>query len=130
MNIDKKYRFIVIDDEPLNNFICKHQIARVFPDANVITFTEPETGLKYITNNLSEPFSGKTILFLDINMPTMSGWEFMAEFEKTSTVSKQQLVIYILSSSVNPEDLANSQANPNIKDFIEKPLTIEVLESL
>jgi response regulator RpfG family c-di-GMP phosphodiesterase len=123
-------RFIVIDDDPINNLLCSKNIKKSVQDADVITFTEGEIGLNYIKSNFNEPNAGKTILFLDINMPSMSGWEFMAEFEKVNTAIKNQVFIYILSSSVNQSDKQKAQTHPDIVDYIEKPLLIGVLNTL
>ncbi len=123
-------RFIVIDDDPINNFLCSKNIKKSVQDADIITFTEGETGLNYIKSNFSEPNIGNAILFLDINMPTMSGWEFMGEFEKVAPEIKDQVFIYILSSSVSQVDKDKAKIHPDIIDYIEKPLLIDILKTL
>lgn len=128
--METKIHFILVDDDPLNNMLSEMIIEEVFPDAKIMTFTEPKTGLDYILTNLKNPGEGKSILFLDLNMPKMTGWEFIGQFEKADTIGKDQLLIYILSSSVNPVDLEKAKVNPYVKGFIEKPLTGEVLISL
>lgn len=128
--METKIHFILVDDDPLNNMLSEMIIEEVFPDAKIMTFTEPKTGLDYILTNFNDPGEGKSILFLDLNMPKMTGWEFMGQFEKADTIGKDQLLIYILSSSVNPVDLEKAKVNPYVIGFIEKPLTGEVLISL
>lgn len=123
-------RFIVIDDDPINNFLCSKNIKKSVQDADIITFTEGETGLDYIKSYFNEPNIGNAILFLDINMPTMSGWEFMERFQKINTVIKDQISIYILSSSVNQSDKHKAKTHPDIIDYIEKPLLTDVLKML
>ena len=127
---DRRPRFIVVDDDPVNNSICRKVITRIFPNADVMTFTEPETGLAYIISTFSKPNVGRAILFLDINMPTMTGWEFIERFEKFGTTIKEQLYIYVLSSSVNSVDKEKAKHNRNIVDYIEKPLSLSIVESL
>ncbi len=122
--------FIVVDDESLNNLICKKLTRIVFPTAEIKTFTDPEASLSYLKSEYSKPVIPKTILFLDINMPSMSGWDFMDEFERFDQSIKEHIDIYILSSSVDPSDKERAQMNPYILDFIEKPLTKEWLKSL
>ncbi|WP_300565445.1 response regulator [Flavobacterium sp.] len=123
-------RFIVIDDDPINNFLCTRNIKKSVQDADIITFTEGETGLDYIKSYFSEPNIGKAILFLDINMPTMSGWEFMEQFQNINSVIKDQILIYILSSSVNQSDKQKAKIHPDIIDYIEKPLLTDVLKTI
>lgn len=122
--------FIVIDDDPINNLLCSKNIKKSVQNADVITFTEAEKGLNYIKSNFSKPNAGDTILFLDINMPTMSGWEFMQQFEKVDNVIKNQVFVYILSSSINQEDKQKAKNHPDFVDYIEKPLSAEVLKIL
>jgi CheY-like chemotaxis protein len=122
--------FIVIDDEPFNNLICKKLTQTVYPEAEVKTFTDPEKGLSFLLSEFSKTTDSTTILFLDINMPNMNGWEFMVEYKRLSDDIKAKINLYILSSSVDPIDKEKAQQNPYILDFIEKPLTIERLKSL
>lgn len=122
--------FIVVDDDPINNLLCKEVIKSEFPDAEVKTFIEPEKGLDYIKATFTTPYDSKTILFLDINMPTMTGWEFMEQFETFDSIIKDQFRIYILSSSVNPTDIDRAHANEYVIEYLEKPLSFEILDSL
>lgn len=122
-----KAEFILIDDDPVNNMLSEIIIEEVFPDAKVTAFTDPKAGLVHVLTNCNHQVEGKFILFLDLNMPKMTGWEFMSQFEKSDAVVKERLLIYILSSSVNPVDLEKAKVNPYIIDFVEKPLTEEVL---
>jgi CheY-like chemotaxis protein len=63
-----------------------------------------------------------TVLLLDINMPLMSGWEFLERFDNMKDEVKNLFRIYILSSSVDPRDKQRSYANKNVKAFLVKPL--------
>jgi CheY-like chemotaxis protein len=122
--------FIIIDDDPINNRICEKIIQKVIPDAEVITFTEPHAGFEYVKSTRQKPTIGKAILLLDINMPTMTGWEFMEQFEQLDTTLKERFLIYILSSSVNPADIEKAKSNKKIIDYIEKPLSASLVQSL
>jgi len=122
--------FIVIDDDPINNLLCSKRIEKNVQDAIVITFTDAEKGLDYLKSSFSKPNVGKGILFLDINMPITSGWEFIQQFEKVDTVIKNQILVYILSSSINQNDKLKAKSYPDIIDYIEKPLSVETLKML
>jgi len=63
-------------------------------------------------------------------MPTMTGWEFLEEFDKLSENIKMQFQIFMLSSSVDPSDIERATSNPLVTDFIEKPLNKEALERM
>ncbi|CAM4421787.1 response regulator [Flavobacterium terrigena] len=123
-------RFIVIDDDPINNLLCTKNIKKSVEGADVITFTDAETGLDYIKSNFSSPNAEKVVLFLDINMPTMSGWEFMEEFHNVNAEIKDHVSIYILSSSVSEVDKQKAKIDPDVIDYIEKPLLVDILNKL
>lgn len=122
--------FIVIDDDPINNLLCTKNIKKSVQDADVITFTQAEIGLNYIKSNFNKSNIGNAILFLDINMPTMSGWEFMDEFHNFNSEIKGHVSVYILSSSVSDVDKQKAKTDPDIVDYLEKPLLADTLKMI
>lgn len=122
--------FIVVDDDSVNNLICRKVINLVFPEAEVLTFTNPEKALLYIKSNYAYSFGKRTILLLDINMPILSGWDFLEEFEGFDANIKEQLKIYMLSSSTDQLDKDLANENRNVSGYIEKPLNKEIMEEL
>lgn len=123
MSTPDKYRFIAIDDDSVNNMICKLTIEMVSNKSEVVTFTNPALGFDFIMNEYgSKHDQHQTVLLLDINMPVMSGWEFLERFDNMGDDVKKLFKIYILSSSVDPRDKQRSYANKNVKAFLVKPL--------
>jgi CheY-like chemotaxis protein len=122
-------RFIVIDDDPLNNTICRLTIKKALGGVEVITFTDPQQGLQYIDEQYSNPQAdeGSTVLFLDINMPIMNGWEFLEKYECLSNSVKSAIKVYILSSSVDDRDIEKAHSNKNIVNYLAKPITKETI---
>ena len=120
-------RFLIVDDDPQNNMLSKMALKKSLGEVDVMDFLIPEEGLHYIQTQLSKMKEVKTILFLDINMPSMSGWEFLEEFELLADFIKRQFEIYILSSSLDPRDLKKVDENVLVIGFVEKPLRKERL---
>lgn len=116
-------KFIVVDDDKTNNILCRLIIKRVLPAVDINTYTDPETALDYIKSKLTEAAGSFIVLFLDINMPTINGWEFLDFFEKFDEAIKRQIKIYMLSSSVDDRDRERAEMNKNVAEFINKPLT-------
>ena len=122
--------FIIIDDDEVSNNICKIIITTALRNSEVILFSDPESGFEYIGNRPLSSKNHKTILLLDINMPSMTGWEFLSRFERLEENTRMQYKIYILSSSVDIKDKEHAGASRNIKDYIVKPLTHKIVYSI
>jgi CheY-like chemotaxis protein len=116
-------RFLIVDNDPVNNLICKMVLKQSLGEVEVKDFIYPELALEYIEAEYEANQSeDKTTLFLDINMPTLTGWEFLVEFNTFNNLIKNQFDIYMLSSSVDPDDIQRAKSNPLVIDIIEKPL--------
>ncbi len=125
-------RFIVIDDDPLNNTICRLTIKKALGGVDVRTFTDATEGLKYIDTEYSAPDinNASTVLFLDINMPIMNGWEFLEQYECLNPNVKSNIKVYILSSSVDDRDIEKANSNKNIVRYLAKPITKETIMNI
>jgi response regulator RpfG family c-di-GMP phosphodiesterase len=116
-------QFILIDDDPMNNLICKLTIEMTLGQSDIKAFVNPENGLEYFQNEFPNLKDASALLLLDINMPIMSGWEFLEMFDNLSFEIKDRVKICILSSSIDERDKERSYANKNVLDFLVKPLT-------
>jgi two-component SAPR family response regulator len=121
------FKYLVVDDDTVNNYICRIIIHKVVPEAEVVTFLEPEHGLDYLQNLAAD--SKPVVLFLDINMPTMTGWEFMTAFARFDNSVKERVNIFILSSSLDHRDIEKANSNIFIKGYLSKPLTAEMVKA-
>lgn len=120
--------FIVVDDDLINNLVCRIVIQSTIPDADIHAFNLPEAGFIYIEKEFAPDEKEKpTVLFLDINMPRWTGWDFLENFEKLDEKIKKQIEIYMLSSSVDSDDIDRAKSNPNVVDYFIKPLTREMV---
>lgn len=121
---------ILVDDDKITNFINQRVIKKA--DIDVIVKVN-QTGLEAInylqsmntfsTNKYPRP----GIIFLDINMPGMNGWDFINEFKKLPEEQREKIVIAMLTTSTNPDDENNAKALPEINIFLKKPLSIDKL---
>ncbi len=126
----KKFsHFIIIDDDYVNNMLCGVIIRKVMENSDIKTFTIPEEGFDYLANKCYVKEETAAVL-LDINMPGWTGWVFLEHFEKLSEQIKSNIKIYMLSSSVNPEDTERARICKNVVDFLIKPLTKEKVLSI
>lgn len=127
MSSTNTVRFILIDDDPINNFICESILRICAVGAPVKAFTNPQLAIDYIRDNYPLTDGGKTILLLDINMPVLNGWNVL---EKLVGVNLGSFVTYMLTSSIDVKDKEKAELNPMVSGFIEKPLDLEPFSAL
>jgi CheY-like chemotaxis protein len=128
MNKDKK-NFIVIDDSKLDCFIAEKIIQTSGKSKAVKVFLQASEALEYI-KALSPAEVEHTIMFVDIQMPMMNGFEFVEAFNTLPDNVKSDYSIYMLSSSINENDIAKVRSMPIVKQFINKPLTIDAVKQI
>ena len=125
----KIQRVIMVDDDPYSQMICKHIMRRIAGEIEVIEFTLPEKGIEFIEETYDKIINDSpTILLLDINMPVMTGWDFLERFESATGDVKKQVIIFLLSSSIDQHDKERAAANKYVKDFLTKPFRKEMVE--
>lgn len=128
-NMSYLNNFIIIDDDKLNNKLCRTIIEKTYPNSKVIDFTDPLKGLQYISDTYSDLNSDQyAILLLDIMMPIMNAWDFLEKFELLLEPVKKRVKIYILSSSIDNADMNKAKENKYVEYYLIKPLTKESIK--
>ncbi len=121
---DTSLSFVIVDDDSINNMVCRAAIKSATGGKVAVCFNKPQDGLSYFESEyISSHQSHPTMLFLDINMPEMSGWEWLEKYSRFPQDIQEKVTIYILSSSVNPSDMNQANSSRLVKDYIVKPLT-------
>ncbi|HTB32403.1 MAG TPA: response regulator [Bacteroidia bacterium] len=120
---DSTFHFVVIDDDNVSNAVCTSVIKATTGGLNPVCFTNPVEGLHYMEHAfLAEAGNTPTILFLDLSMPEMNGWDWLFKFEQLPHSIKQHVSVYILTSSISSKDAERAQSNVYVKGYILKPL--------
>ena len=122
---------LCVDDDPITLMLCKMVITRAAFSSEIVTAKNGEEALKYfdaITNNTVSNNSKPHLIFLDLNMPVMNGWEFLDGFNTAEYLEYHDTKVIILSSTIDPEDLEKSKKYPMVIDFLSKPISKEMLE--
>jgi CheY-like chemotaxis protein len=114
---------MLVDDSSIDNFVNKKVIARYQFAEEVLEFTKVRLALRYLLQlNDDTEIAIPVILFLDLDMPEINGFEFLDAFELLSDRIRENLSIVILTSSINPADIENCNRHRSVLTFMHKPL--------
>jgi CheY-like chemotaxis protein len=117
---------LLIDDNYIDNFVTR----RILESSN---FADSVVVSQSATEAIDSLRSGNVVpdvIFLDIRMPGMGGFEFLQEYDKIDIEGKSNVKIFMLSSSLDPTDMKKSGNNKYITQFIHKPLTQKALDEI
>ncbi len=122
---------MLVDDNPDDNFFHEREIKKSNLANNVVSKTTAMEGLEYLKSEKDN----KTILhpdliFLDINMPGMNGWEFLQEYSHLDKELQSRAIIIMLTTSENPDDEAKAKTWNFVSDYMTKPLTKEKMKNI
>ncbi len=116
----------IIDDDRLSIKLMSILISKNNFCEEIISFHNPQTALDELKNNATNPSKLPDVILLDLNMPVLDGWQFLDEFTLVSFAKK--ILVFIVSSSIDPSDLEMAKNYPTIKNYIIKPLSSEKLK--
>ncbi|WP_348811689.1 response regulator [Flavobacterium maritimum] len=124
---------LCIDDDPITLMLCKKVITKSSFANEIITAQNGEEALKFFntikySNTNSAPNKNPQLIFLDLNMPVMGGWEFLDLFIRDDYSDFNTTKVIILSSTIDPDDIEKAKTYPIIIDFLSKPITQSMLE--
>jgi CheY-like chemotaxis protein len=114
----------IIDDNAVDGWLVQRMIQRLAPQVKVTRFTDPQQGLAYLIQlHRMAPEQLPDILFLDLYMPQLSGWQLMEACQQLPLNGQPGgMQIYILTSSISQADKSRSQEFPQVKAYLSKPL--------
>ena len=125
--VSKSYNLcLLIDDNFIDNFVTRKILETGNFAQQFVVCQSAEDAI----NRMKEGTLLPDVIFLDIRMPSMDGFEFLKEFDKLAIADKSKIKIFMLSSSLDPVDFRLSSENKYITQFIHKPLTHKVLETI
>jgi CheY-like chemotaxis protein len=125
----RKITACVIDDDHIFVYGLKKLLQLKGLQADIQDFSNGKAAIDFLTN----PGSSRNlpdIIFIDINMPVMNGWEFIGIFEEIQSQLGKNITLYIISSSVDVNDIQRAKNNPLIKGYILKPVSDALLAQI
>jgi response regulator RpfG family c-di-GMP phosphodiesterase len=111
----------LIDDDQIYTFGFKTLIKLKGLNSQMTHFSDGSKAIAWLKNSLNRD-NLPDVIFLDINMPLMDGWEFMQEFAEIKPQLGKKIAIYMLSSSIDLNDIYRARKIADVEDYIFKPI--------
>jgi CheY-like chemotaxis protein len=131
----KYYAVMLVDDNEIDNLINQKMIEASNICDHIFIHSGAKSAIEFL-KNIEKLLKGPIdlylpeIIFLDIDMPLMDGFQFLDEFERLSDSIKNHCKVVMLTSSLNPQDMNKAKKNQYVLKYINKPLTQENLKKL
>ncbi|UWY30255.1 response regulator [Flavobacterium sp. TR2] len=121
-----KSQFIIIEDNLIDQFVTKKLLKKGLDINPVCIANNGKEGMNWILKNqLQNPL----IILLDIQMPIMNGFEFLEEFDRLPENVKEKIEIFVLSSTLDSDEIQKVKENKYVSDFWNKPFRLETLKN-
>lgn len=123
-------KIMIVDDNHIDRFIAEKTIRKYHFSADVLPMPSAVAALQHISEAAGNTDTLPEIILLDINMPEMNGFEFLEKYSALPDAIRDNTTIFMLSTSLNEEDMRAAEANPHVKQFLNKPLNEETLNTI
>ncbi len=120
----------IIDDDPIFIYGTKRVMKEVGFCNKIMVFNNGQDAIEALTEMVGQNKELPEIIFVDLNMPIMNGWEFLEDFAKIPNKNREAVTVYIISSSVDPRDLERVKNYEVVNNYILKPISSKDLEDI
>jgi CheY-like chemotaxis protein len=121
----KYKRVMIVDDNEIDRYIGERTSRQYHIAEDVISMESATDALKYLSSLAQYPDLLPEVIFLDINMPEMNGFEFLEEYQNLPDSIKRNCIVVMLTTSTHPEDKERADRSPYVKGYLNKPLSYE-----
>lgn len=120
----------IIDDDPIYLYMLDRIIREYNFSTDINSFNNGKPAIEALSNTNLSTNEIPDVIFVDLSMPIMNGWEFLDKLEATGILKKKRIKIVLVSSSINPREIELIKKYPIVTKYIVKPITPSDLEAL
>lgn len=120
----------IVDDDDVYQFTMKISLKSFTSVNKILAFFNGEEAMNFMLDNLHTESELPDVIFLDINMPIIDGFQFMEEYAKIKPEVGKKITVFMVSSSVDPIDIERAKKISEISDYIIKPIRENQLKTI
>lgn len=128
--LQSKLHILLVDDDRIYQFAARKTIEATGYADSILTYSNGEEAINYLKQSLKNNITLPDVIFLDVNMPIMNGWEFLDEYTRLKSDVSKPVLIYVVSSSVDEFDVNKSRQYDSVKGYIVKPVLREKFKQI
>ncbi len=113
----------IIDDDDIYQYMAKKTILSTKKIETISIFSDGQEAIDFFHENVDHDDLLPDLIFLDLNMPVIDGWQFLEQYKLLKPMINKKIVIYIVTSSLNPDDLITAKSITEVTDYIVKPIS-------
>jgi CheY-like chemotaxis protein len=121
---------LLVDDDAATNFLHTLILRGMHCTENIQTVLNGQEALDYLRAAHAGEHPVPELVFLDINMPMVNGWEFLEEYDTLPQEQRAKTVIVMLTTSLNPDDIARSEKYDEVQAYRQKPLDVKMMTAI
>ncbi|WJS96646.1 response regulator [Flavobacterium johnsoniae] len=118
--------FLLVEDNLIDQFVTKKLLKKGLNINPLFIANNGKEAIDWLTKN---PIQNSLVIFLDIQMPVMNGFEFLEEFARLAEKINNKVEIFVLSSTLDTDEIRKAKENKYVTDFWSKPFCLETLKN-
>jgi CheY-like chemotaxis protein len=121
---------LLIDDDAIYQFVSRKTLEATGNANKIHICSNGEEAIRHLESNVHNAAELPDVIFLDVNMPVMNGWEFLDAYQALKPSIQKDIHVFLVTSSMNDEDKEFSRRYNCVEDYIVKPLNREKISEL